>query len=186
MKIKNFLAAASLAIREGPNYLDGKLPGETQDESKVTIANKIKPEEEHIDLTMNGEKIVNLIRGLSLTPGAYLFLDGSKFKVYQAKFISKNLDAEIGQIVNVSKCLEVKVPDGVISLEMVQPEGKKMMNIKSFLNGAKDLLGTTSVKFFICITTSDPLSASFASNRADSEISLNSVLSPAENISFSV
>jgi len=135
------LAAANLAIDSLLPYFEGKLAGVAQNEEEVTFADKIKPENEHLDLSLDGESLVNYIRGLAMTPGAYLNLEGHKFKIYGATFEKKEHSNKIGEIVDTSKKLGIAVKDGIIYLTMVQPEGKKIMDVKSYLNGARDLLG---------------------------------------------
>ena len=134
-------AALKLILRVLPDYLDGKLKGIPQDESLVTFAPSIKPEEERIDLDKSKEEIFGLIRGLSEVPGAYLYLDELKLKIYRSQIISNDIIGEVGEIIKADKFgLYLQAKDGILALLDLQLEGKKRMDYKSFINGHPQLL----------------------------------------------
>ena len=108
----------------------------------MKICSTIKPEQEKLDLSLNAEQIVGWIRGLSDEPGAYLYLNNLKLKIYKAKVINNNVDHEIGEIVKADKNgLYFQSKDGQISILELQKEGKKRMDYRSFINGNQGLLG---------------------------------------------
>jgi len=119
-------------------YLEGKLPGVEQDESLVTIAKKIKPEDEKLDLSKPTKEIINMIRGLSYEPGGYFLVDEKKLKVFKAHQIDETKEFEIGHL-KIKKGVFLQTLDGVISLDEVQLEGKNKMDGKSFANGCQQL-----------------------------------------------
>ena len=134
-------AALKLILRVLPDYLDNKLPGVTQDESLVSFAPSIKPEEEKIDLSKSKEDIFGLIRGLSEVPGAYLLFDELKLKIYRAQIISNEILGEVGEIVKADKFgLYLQTINGIIALLDLQLAGKNRMDYKSFINGHPSLL----------------------------------------------
>ena len=134
-------AALRLILRVLPDYLEGKLLGVPQDESLVTFAPSIKPEEEKLDLDKSKEQLFGLIRALSDAPGAYLYLDELKFKVYQAEIVSDEMIGEVGEIVKADKKgLHMQTKNGILALLSVQLEGKKRMDYMSFINGQPHLL----------------------------------------------
>ena len=135
-------AASELIIESLPLYIKGELKGEEQDEKAVTICSTIKPEQEKLDLNLSAQSIVGWIRGLSDEPGAYLYLNNLKLKIYKAKVIDRTVIAPVGTIVKADKNgLYMQASDGVISLLEVQKEGKKRMDYRSFINGNQNLLG---------------------------------------------
>lgn len=135
-------AALKLILRALPKYLNGELKGIPQDESLVSFCPTIKPEEEKLDLSNSIDKISGYIRALSELPGAYLYLDNQKFKIYQAKIISDEVIGKVGEIVKADKNgLYLQCKDGLLSLLIIQKEGKKKMDYKSFINGNQGLLG---------------------------------------------
>ena len=135
-------AALTLAKRAIPLFLEGKLKGMPQDESLVTFAPSIKPEEEKIDLNKSKEEIYGQIRALSDHPGAYLYIDEFKLKIYKSKIISNEVNDEVGKIIKADKNgLYLQLSNGVLSLEELQKEGKNRMDYKSFVNGNQNLIG---------------------------------------------
>lgn len=140
--IKMGEAALKLAIRALPKFLNGELKGIPQDESLVTFAPSIKPEEEKIDLIKSKEEIFGKIRALSDVPGAFLYLNEHKLKIYKAKIISDEMIGKVGEIIKADKGgLFVQCNNGVLSLLDLQKEGKNRMDYKSFINGNQNLLG---------------------------------------------
>ena len=135
-------AASELVLESLPKYINGELIGEEQDENKVTFCSIIKPEQEKLDLSLSAKEIVGWIRGLSDEPGAYLYLNNLKLKIYKAKVVDNSVSAIVGTIVKADKSgLYMQAKDGVISLLEIQKEGKKRMDYRSFLNGNQNLLG---------------------------------------------
>jgi methionyl-tRNA formyltransferase len=129
-------AAASLIHKDLLKYANKELAGEAQKEKDVTIANKIKPEDEHLPLYLSSEAANNYVRGLSLEPGAYVLLNDKKLKVYRSHVENHEVIRAVGEIVPNKKKLLVQFYDGQLSLDEVQLEGKKKMDAASFLNGA--------------------------------------------------
>lgn len=134
-------AALRLILRELPNILEGRLVGTSQDESMVSFAPSIKPEEEKLDLNKSKEELYGYIRALSDVPGAYLYLEGLKFKIYRSSIVSDELIGKVGEIVKADKKgLHLQTNNGVLALLDVQLEGKKRMDYMSFINGHPNLL----------------------------------------------
>lgn len=123
-----------------PVYLEGKLIGEEQDESKVTFADKILPETEKLSLDYDSKTFVNYVRGMSEEPGGYLILNDLKFKILKAKIAEQKVDGPVGSLL-INKSVYLKLKDAVVELLEVQLSGKKKMDGKSFANGSKHLNG---------------------------------------------
>ena len=134
-------AALRLILRALPKYLNHELIGVPQDESLVSFCPTIKPEEEKLDLTKTKEELFGYIRALSDEPGAYLFIDEQKLKVFKAQIISDEMLGEVGEIVKADKNgLYLQTKNGLLSLLIVQKEGKNRIGYKDFVNGNKGLL----------------------------------------------
>ena len=135
-------AAGDLILEKIDDYIEGKLPGEMQDESKVSICHIIKPEQEKLSFDLGVNEMHGWIRALSEEPGAYFLLNDEKFKVYKSKVINNKVSHQIGEIVEADKNgLVIQCKDGQLSLLIVQRQGKKKMDYRSFLNGTPNLLG---------------------------------------------
>jgi methionyl-tRNA formyltransferase len=77
-----------------------------------------------IDWDQPSEKIVNLVRGLSPFPGTWTTINGKTCKIFRLSVGSNNE-------------LNFKTADGYVSIEELQPEGKKRMKTADFLRGNK-------------------------------------------------
>ena len=129
-------ACKTIIDRDLVKYLQGGLEGTTQDETKVTIATKIMPEDEKLSLSFSVKQFINHVRGLSDEPGGCVFIDDLKFKIFKCHQINDLVENPIGQIV-LKKNIILQLKDGQIMLDEVQLEGKKKMDGKSFVNGWK-------------------------------------------------
>lgn len=129
---------ASLLIRTLPSILDNTNERIKQDEEKVTFAKIIKKEDEVLDFNDTAENIFNKIRALSPTPGAYALIDGKRMKVLKADIVKNNSTTAPGTIIEVEKdSFVVKTSTDGVKVEEIQPEGKKRMTVKEYLNGIK-------------------------------------------------
>jgi methionyl-tRNA formyltransferase len=108
-------------------------------------APKIFKETTIINWNEKGEKIINLIRGMSPYPAATTqFIDKVdekiyQFKVFKAKFIPKNTEANTcGQFkIQDKETIIVSCQDGYIQLLDLQLSGKKRMPAKELIKGLK-------------------------------------------------
>lgn len=123
-----------LLLKTLPDYIAGHIKPEPQDESKATFSPNITPEEERIDWNQSSRDIFNHIRGLYPWPVAHTFIDGKRFKIYEANLADGQ--GKPGEIIaKGKKSLVIATGDGAISLKTVQPAGKPRMSIADFLNG---------------------------------------------------
>ena len=136
-------AAKDLVLELLPKYVNGELEGVPQDENEVTFCSLIKPEQEKLDLSKDILEVYGYIRGLSDEPGAYLYLDNQKLKIFKAKVANDLVTAEVGTIVQADKHgLLLQCQNGQLAILELQKEGKKRMDYKAFINGNQNLLGT--------------------------------------------
>lgn len=140
--LANKLSEASVKIINDYllKYLNGELLGKAQDESQVTFANKITPEEEHLNINLSAKEQVNYIRALSNTPGAYLYLDNQKLKIYEAKIYREENKKPIGTIILEDKHLLYQAKDALIELINIKPENKNLMRAIDYINGHQDIV----------------------------------------------
>ena len=136
-------AAKDLVLELLPKYVDGELEGIPQNEEEVTFCSLIKPEQEKLDLSKDILEVYGYIRGLSDEPGAYLYLDNQKLKIFKAIIANDLVTAEVGTIVQADKRgLLLQCQNGQLAILELQKEGKKRMDYKAFINGNQNLLGT--------------------------------------------
>lgn len=107
-----------------------------QDHQQATYAPRLKKEDGRIDWGKDAFDIVNLIRGLSATPGAYTYLDGKVFRIFMAIAEPGAVIEETGATGPLTKTgLPVAAGTGYVYLQDVQLEGKNRMAIQDFLRG---------------------------------------------------
>ncbi|AZZ60179.1 methionyl-tRNA formyltransferase [Oenococcus sp. UCMA 16435] len=127
----------NLLLKTMPKMVSGNISPIQQDKNQITLAPKINHELTELDFYhQKAEKIVNLIRGLSPKPGSSLEIADEKIKIFKAKI--GPYQGEIGSISIKSKHdLAITAADGrTVFLQEIQPVGKKIMDVSSFLNGA--------------------------------------------------
>ena len=103
-------------------------------------AYKLDKENIKIDWTKNCLEIHNKIRGLSPFPGARTSLINNKGDIkraifYESEYIVQNHNFENGQIIKEKDSFKITCNDGYLLIKNLKIEGKKRMNISSFLNG---------------------------------------------------
>ena len=102
---------------------------------EALYAKKISNSELQIDWSNPAIQIDRLIR----VGGAYTHFGGKRLKIVKARIVSESMtNALHGAIKVVSRheC-EVATSEGAISLTEVQPEGKSVMTVEVWLNGAR-------------------------------------------------
>lgn len=116
-----------------------------QDESKVSFAYNISKEDEKINFDKKAVEIVNLIRGLSETPGAYCFVNDKKMKLFKAISTNNKSNNIPGTINLVSKeGILIATKDFDILVKEIQIEGKNRQEVKNILNGNSEVkIGAT-------------------------------------------
>lgn len=111
-----------------------------QDDANANYAAKISPAEAEIDWTKPAEQIDRHIRAFAPVPGAWFTGPRGRIKVRKATIDrSAELagDARPGQFIgcDADGHMQIATGEGVITLETVQPAGKKPMDAAAFLNG---------------------------------------------------
>ena len=113
-----------------------------QDSSKATYAPKLIKEDGRLLWNKKACDIRNRIRGLVPWPGAFTFLKSKRIQITKAETTLGDPTDKPGTIVRVSDHgIEVGTGDGRLVITELQPEGKKIMPIKSFLQGYPILKG---------------------------------------------
>ena len=120
--------------------LDNQLDLTIQDESKVTLAPKIKKEDLILDWTKEANTILAKVKAFSPKPGAYTILNKKRLKIFEAQVVNDKINQKVGYIYNVEKdFFDIKCSKGSLRVTKVQMEGKKVMNCKDFIVGYQNL-----------------------------------------------
>ena len=136
-------AGAKLLIETIPQIEAGTLHPEAQDDSLSTYAKMIKKEMGLIDWKKEAVVLERLVRGMNSWPSAYTHFNGKTLKVWEAGVELKEEKAEPGTVVEVTKnSIKVQTGQDLLVLKQIQLEGKKRMDVASFLLGYKVEVGT--------------------------------------------
>ena len=99
-------------------------------------APKIFKETCKINWAQPSKQIVDFVRGLSPYPAAWTMFKGKTFKILFASVSEHKWAAQAGDLKTDNKnYLYVKSSDGWVSINELQPEGKRRMSIQDFFRG---------------------------------------------------
>lgn len=139
---KLFIKVKETIITFLDNFVEGKIIGQEQDESKVTFSKMIKREDEMIDWYDTSKNIHNKVRAYYSSPCAYTIINDSQIKILKGKNIESNINGNPGEIIKADKTgIYVKTKDGLYRIDKLQVAGKKPMDSRDYLNGNKNLVG---------------------------------------------
>jgi methionyl-tRNA formyltransferase len=134
------LLGASLIATALQLVESGKLTPMAQDGSRATMAPLLKKGDGLIDWKLPAEEIHNRVRGFSLWPGAFSFLDGRTVKIISSAVVGGS--GEPGLLYEQDKqTLVTGTGSGMLRILSLQPEGKKPMTAGEFLRGHKGIGG---------------------------------------------
>jgi methionyl-tRNA formyltransferase len=135
---------AEIVVKTLDGIESNKIVGTPQDETKVTKAPKINTKDLEIDWNKSATEIHNQIRAFSPYPAAFTTFGGKRLKIFSSSInIDYNNEDKIGKIIVCTKNeLSIQTGKGLLNIHELQLEGKKRMDIISFLNGVNIYTGT--------------------------------------------
>ncbi|KJU85572.1 methionyl-tRNA formyltransferase [Candidatus Magnetobacterium bavaricum] len=103
----------------------------------ATTARPLKKEDALINWNLSARDILNLIRGLHPWPGSYTCVNGQRLKVLKATVKDEASGGiEAATVVRQDETgLVVATGCGLLSIDVVQPEGKNAMSAGAYLRG---------------------------------------------------
>ena len=123
----------------------GKLPAGTPQSGEASYTGIITKEDAKINWSEPASVIEAKIRAYYPEPGCWCMENGAPLRILEAKILegqSGNEDA--GKVLDFSKAdgILVKTGNGLLAIRKLQRQGKNVMDYKSFMNGARNFLGT--------------------------------------------
>ncbi len=116
-----------------------------QNNQEVSYAPLLRREEEKINWSWGGKRIVNLINSLSPVPGAYTYFEQRRVKIRRAAYLF--CQGKQGSVIQVTKeGILVAAGEGGVMLKEVQPAGKKVMTAAEFSRGYGLVVGQSVTK----------------------------------------
>lgn len=128
---------ASLLIETMSKMINGTAVSKPQDINQVTYAYHIKPEEQIIDINHSAFQCYNLVRGMYPWPIAELYVNQQRVKIFKAAYSDENTSYQVGTVVKIDQTgVFIQTKNGLFIIKELQVNGKKRMDIHSFMNGA--------------------------------------------------
>ena len=126
-----------LLLETLPGHLDGKVQPQPQKSEGATYAPMLKKEDALLDIARPAAELARRVRAFNPRPGAHLDLGaGVMLKVHMAHAVDG--DVSPGTRLVKDGLPAIGTAQGILVLDDVQPAGKKPMNGRSFLAGARD------------------------------------------------
>lgn len=133
---------AHLLAETLPRWLAGQLTPTPQSvlPGEPSLCRLIRKEAGQIDWTQPAVVIERMTRAYAPWPSAYTTWRGETFKIWQAAVV--NGQAAPGLVVQTATGPAIGTGAGLLQLVTVQPAGKRQMDMRSFLNGAPEFVGS--------------------------------------------
>lgn len=107
-----------------------------QDDSQATLAPILRKEDGLVDFNRTAQEIHNRLRGFQPWPGAYTKFRGKNLKFVEVKPTTSTSHGKPGEMHVQGDHLLVTCESGTaLQLLQLQPEGKKAMSAREFING---------------------------------------------------
>jgi len=132
---------AALLIETLPDYVLGNLVAVPQDDTRATNAPTILKSAGALDFTRTAEVLARQVRAYEPRPGSFLAWEGRRLVVRRARPHPAKLEVP-GEVVVADGYPAVGTADGLLLLEIVQPEGRRAMDGQSFIHGAPKFAGS--------------------------------------------
>tara|TARA_R110002096_G_scaffold105923_6_gene233074 strand:+ start:831 stop:1775 length:945 start_codon:yes stop_codon:yes gene_type:complete len=125
-----------------PLLVEGSAPRTKQDETEVTYIGKLNRDHGKLDFTASATELERLIRAYHPWPGTYALLNHQKLKIFpQTEVVPALPEFQPGMIQEAEgDRLVITCGKGALALHQVQQEGRKRLDVKSFLAGHGDQL----------------------------------------------
>lgn len=128
------------------NLTSGTLTATPQNDAKATYCSMISKEDGRIDWKESASLIERKIRAYQPWPLCYTTAGDRTIAITQASIYTGGefADTVCGTVLGVDKKhgIVVRTGDGMLAIQRLKPQTKNEMDFKSFLNGAKNFIGT--------------------------------------------
>ncbi len=120
---------------------EGSIQAEEQDETQTCYARKFSKQDAKIDWQQSAQQIQQKIRAFNPVPVCFTEIADKRLRIYKAEVLPK-CESVPGEVVAVSyQGIDVACGENsAIRIQNVQLPGKKLMDIKEFLNGYAKLI----------------------------------------------
>lgn len=131
-------AGAALIADTLPKLERGEITPIPQNDAESSHTKMMDKSLGKIDWEKSAEEIERLVRGLNSWPSAYAYINGKSVKLWKCAVADSDFDGskKTGEIIKATNdIVDVACGRGVLRIKELQLEGKKRMDIKTFLLG---------------------------------------------------
>ena len=128
---------------------NGKLPAGKAQSGEASYTGIITKEDGKINWNESAAVTEAKIRAYYPDPGCWCIENGTTLRILEARLFTGNCEADVesaafGTVLAFSKSdgILIKTGDGILAVRKLQRQGKNAMDYKSFMNGARNFIGT--------------------------------------------
>ncbi len=140
-------AGARLLVETIPEWLEGRIKPQPQDDSRATYTRVIKKEDGEIDWRLTTKDLWRRARAFDPWPGSYTHWKGSRLKLVEVLPIYHEPLGKPGKVIALPPAMPgavgVQTGDGILGLVRVQLEGKRELPSEEFARGQRDFIGSS-------------------------------------------
>jgi methionyl-tRNA formyltransferase len=133
---------ASLLIETLPRYLSGALKPQPQDDAAATYTRPLQKDDGRIDWQQPAAQIARMVRAYYPWPSAFTTWQGKRLKLLATTLADDAAHREPGLVYRAGQQILVATGAGGLALGQVQLEGRQAMEIKAFIAGQPQLIGS--------------------------------------------
>ncbi|MDO8424757.1 MAG: methionyl-tRNA formyltransferase [bacterium] len=141
---------AELLVKTVPDWVEGKIKPQEQNEAEATYTNIIKKEDGYIDWEKDASYIERQVRALNPWPGTFTKFEIKgllkTIKVLKSNVLKQTGDGPFGDpgktFLGTNDKIAVQTGKDFLIIEELQVEGKKPLATIDFLRGHQDFIGT--------------------------------------------
>jgi methionyl-tRNA formyltransferase len=139
---------AELLFSVLPDWIEGKITPQKQDDSQTTLCQLIEKKDGHIIWEENAQSILCRWRAFFPWPGIFGFWrnKGSLERIIFTKISLTEEKTESGrqpgEVFKIGEKIAVQAQNGAVILEEIKPEGKDPMEAEDFVNGRPEFIGS--------------------------------------------
>ena len=118
----------------------GTLAAVPQTEYDMAYAKKLTKDEGRLDFSLSALELECKVRAFTPWPMAYVEYNDEVFKIGKASVVDTTSRGHLGEIIDINpEFILVQAALGRIRIEALQKAGGKMLSMREFLNGHKDV-----------------------------------------------
>ncbi|HPN54467.1 MAG TPA: methionyl-tRNA formyltransferase [Candidatus Moranbacteria bacterium] len=142
---------AEMLLETIPLWIERKIQPQPQDNSKATMCQLIERNDGYVNWTDDSEDIHNRYRALAPWPGIFCYWkkDNERLRLKLVSIEKQSINPQQkhieGEVFEIADEIGVQTGNGIIILKEIQQEGKMPINVREFINGHADFIGSVLV-----------------------------------------